>query len=223
MSGGPAAVCRGVTKIYRGTTGETRALESVDATIPSGALTVVMGPSGSGKSTLLLILAALDGRMSGVVEVGGARLDELSVRRRRKLRRRQIGFVFQRPSDNLISYLTVRQHLELAAAIRGAGSADIVGMASALGLEDRLHNRPHELSGGEQQRVAFAQAALGNPALVIADEPTAELDQLSGAAIINRLKEMASQGSSIVVATHDPEVALKADEKIFLADGRVTG
>jgi putative ABC transport system ATP-binding protein len=180
-----------------------------------------MGPSGSGKSTLLRILAGLDSPTEGSVEVGDAWLSRMSARKRRAVRRRVIGFVFQRPSDNLISYLTVAQHMELAAGIRGAGRSEIDEMLDALGVAHRTRNRPHQLSGGEQQRVAFAQAAIGAPALVVADEPTAELDSESAAAMIALLGHMAEQGSSIVVATHDPDIATAADHVVRLDEGKV--
>lgn len=223
MRGEPAAVCREVTKIYRRASGDTRALDEVEAVIPAGRLTVLMGPSGSGKSTLLRIIAGLDSPTSGSVEVGDAWLSTMNRRKRRSARRTGIGFVFQRPSENLISYLTVAEHMQLAAGIRKAGRAEIDDTLSALGIDHRAGNRPDELSGGEQQRLAFAQAVIGSPALLVADEPTAELDADSTQALISLLHHLTDEGRSIVVATHDPEVAAVADVVITLDEGRVVG
>lgn len=217
----PVAVCRDVGRIYRRPSGDTRALAEVDVAISSGALTVLMGPSGSGKSTLLRILAGLDRPTSGRVVVGGVSLSDAGSRKRRRMRRRAVGYVFQNPSENLISYLTVRQHMHLAAGIKGADEREAEGTLAALGIEHRADNRPHQLSGGEQQRLAFAQAALGAPEMIVADEPTAELDTESAQALVGSLKRLASRGSGIVIATHDPQIASAADAVVQLDDGRV--
>src|SRR5205807_2350851 len=174
-----AAEAKGLTKIYWTATGEVHALQAVDAWFPARAVTAVVGPSGSGKSSLLRILAALDRPTAGQVKIGGTELTALSAGRLRRMRRELVSYVFQRPSDNLVSYLTVEEHMHLAARLRGSPrelaleSRDLV---ETLGIGHRLHHKPHQLSGGEQQRLAFAQAVVGGPALVVADEPTAELD-----------------------------------------------
>lgn len=217
----PAASCREVTKIYKRRSGDTRALDGVSADIAPSALTVLMGPSGSGKSTLLRIIAGLDHPTSGSVEVGSSWLSEMSTRDRRAFRRRNIGYVFQRPPENLISYLTVMEHMELSAGIRGATHHEAEDLLALLGIDHRAGNRPHQLSGGEQQRLAFAQAAIGAPALVVADEPTAELDSASALHLMEVIRKLAERGSSIVVATHDPDVAKESDAIVRIEQGRV--
>lgn len=137
------------------------------------------------------------------------------------MRRRSIGYVFQNPSENLISYLTVRQHMRLAAGIKSADANEAEDALVALGIEHRAGNHPHQLSGGEQQRLAFAQASLGAPEMIVADEPTAELDTDSAQALVGSLKRLALGGSGIVIATHDPQIASAADVVVRLDEGRV--
>ncbi|CAN5586421.1 ABC transporter ATP-binding protein [soil metagenome] len=218
-----AASCDGVVKVYRSAGGDVCALDRVSAEFRSGAVTAIVGPSGSGKSSLLKILAGLDRPTSGQVEVGGAWFSGLRTGQLRRARRRLVGYVFQRPSDNLISYLTVLEHLELAARLRRhrpSGEAD--ELLELLGLQHRKANLPHQLSGGEQQRVAFAQAVIGAPALVVADEPTAELDSHSAEALIATVTDLARMGTAVVVATHDRPVFEAADHRLWLEDGTVT-
>lgn len=215
-----AASCRAVRKVYRGATGDTVALDDVDADLPVGEVTALTGPSGSGKSSLLRICAGLDEPTAGSVYVGDVAMADLSAAKRRRVRRKLTGYVFQRPSDNLIAYLTVEQHLELARGIRGSDE-DPLPLLEMLGIEHRLHNRPDQLSGGEQQRLAFAMAAVGSPPLVLADEPTAELDTASAQALIEVLEDLASRGTAVVVATHDPSVAAMAGRKIRIESGKV--
>lgn len=217
-----AASCDSVVKVYRSAAGEVRALNGVDAEFAVGDVTAVVGPSGSGKSSLLRLLAGLDRPTSGQVEVGGAWFSGMSAGKLRRARRALVGYVFQRPSDNLISYLDVLEHLELAARLRGrrpAGEAD--QLLELLGLVTRRHNLPHQLSGGEQQRVAFAQAVIGTPAIVVADEPTAELDSRSGEALLATVVELARMGTAFVVATHDPSVYDASHRKLFIEDGKI--
>jgi putative ABC transport system ATP-binding protein len=217
-----AASCDGVVKVYRSAAGDVRALDGVDAEFGSGAVTAIVGPSGSGKSSLLRIVAGLDRPTAGQVEVGGAWFSGLRTGQLRRARRRLVGYVFQRPSDNLISYLNVSEHLELAARLRRhriSGEAD--ELLAMLGLEHRKANLPHQLSGGEQQRVAFAQAVIGAPAIVVADEPTAELDSHSAEALIATVAELARMGTAIVLATHDRPVFEAADHQLWLANGAV--
>ena len=215
------AQCRNVGKMYRRASGETWALHEVDGDFRSGVVTALTGPSGSGKSSLLRILAGLDRPTLGSVVIGDEDLSTMRARRRRKIRRRLVGYVFQRPSENLISYLTVSEHMNLAAGIRGAPRSESLEVLGLLGIDHRLENRPDQLSGGEQQRLSFAMAAVGSPAVVVADEPTAELDAASATALIELLGGLARSGVAVIVATHDPSVAGMADVAIRLEEGRV--
>lgn len=215
------AHCREVSKTYRRATGEVPALDRVDVDFQAAAVTALVGPSGSGKSSLLRIVAGLDKPDAGEVSVGDVDIAKLSARARRRFRRASIGYVFQRPSDNLISYLTVMEHMDLAARIRGASHEGSVEILERLGLAARSANRPYQLSGGEQQRLAFGLAAIGSPSLVIADEPTAELDHESGAALMGIVTSLARTGTSVIIATHDPEVASLADVSVILDEGKV--
>jgi putative ABC transport system ATP-binding protein len=215
-----AASCTGLVKIYWSATGEVHALKGIDAGFPAGRITAVVGPSGSGKSSMLRILACVDRPTAGQVKVGRADVSGMNARRRRSVRRRQVGYLFQRPSDNLVPYLTALQQVELAGRLRGRGNrATAVDLLRTVGLAGREKHLPHQLSGGEQQRVAAAAAVMGSPALVVADEPTAELDSTSGTALMELLVELAGRGVGFVVATHDPVVMRKADRILSLRHG----
>jgi putative ABC transport system ATP-binding protein len=207
-----------VVKIYWTATGEVNALRGVDTVFPAGSVTAIVGPSGSGKSSLLRIVAGMDRATAGQVIVGGTDLSPLSEAHRRRLRRTMVGYVFQRPSENLIPYLTVREHLEHAASLRGTDD-DVDRLLERLGLGARAEHRPPQLSGGEQQRTAFAQAVVGRPALLVADEPTAELDHATGAALLRTVHELAASGVGVVMSTHDPQVVESADRTYYLRHG----
>ncbi|MFP5298717.1 MAG: ABC transporter ATP-binding protein [Actinomycetota bacterium] len=196
-------------------------MDGVSVDLIAGAVTALVGPSGSGKSSLLRIVAGLDRPDEGTVTVDGVNLTSLSAAGRRKLRRTKIGYVFQRPSDNLIPYLTVMEHMQLAAKIRSADHGEAADLLERLGIAHRAGNRPDQLSGGEQQRLAFGLAAIGQPPLMIADEPTAELDSGSGQRLMQLIASLAERGSAVVIATHDPEVAGVADRSVVLDEGRV--
>jgi putative ABC transport system ATP-binding protein len=215
----PAASCSGLVKIYRTATGEVHALKGIDAVFPTAALSAVVGPSGSGKSSLLRLLAGLDRPSAGQIQIGGVRLSGLSLTGLRRVRRRLLGYVFQRPADNLISYLSVAEHLQLAARLRGVRHPNDGELLELLGLADRRHHLPHQLSGGEQQRLAFARAVAGNPPVVVADEPTAELDRASGAALLAAVSALAARGTGLVLATHDPTVVRLAERTLYLRHG----
>jgi putative ABC transport system ATP-binding protein len=215
-------VCDGLVKEYATATGTVRALKGVDASFPAGRLTAVVGPSGSGKSSLLRILACVDRPTAGSVRVGGADVAALGARGRRRVRRELIGYVFQQPGDNLMPYLTAREQLELAARLRGRARPEEPGrLLATLGLEHRAGHRPEQLSGGEQQRLAFAAAVIGGPALVVADEPTAELDTEAGERLMQAVLGLRAQGVSLVVSSHDPVVTGAVDGVVRLHDGEV--
>jgi putative ABC transport system ATP-binding protein len=215
-------VCAGVVKEYATATGTVRALKGIDAAFPAGQVTAVVGPSGSGKSSLLRILACVDRPTAGSVRVGDLDVAALGARGRRRVRRRQVGYVFQRPSDNLLPYLTAREQLDLAARLRGGQRAgEVERLLAALGLEHRAGHRPEQLSGGEQQRLAFAAAVIGGPALVVADEPTAELDSEAGERLMRAVLGLREQGTSLVLSSHDPVVTGAVDGILRLHDGEV--
>jgi putative ABC transport system ATP-binding protein len=215
-----SASCTGLVKIYWSASGEVHALKGIDAAFPAGKITAVVGPSGSGKSSMLRILACVDRPTAGQIRVGAADVSGMSQRRRRGVRRRQVGYLFQRPSDNLIPYLTAIQQVELSARLRGGEDRkEPAELLETVGLAGREKHLPHQLSGGEQQRVAVAAAVVGSPALVVADEPTAELDSGSGTALMDLLGQLADRGVGFVVATHDPVVMKKADRILSLRHG----
>jgi putative ABC transport system ATP-binding protein len=216
-----AASCSGLVKTYSTATGRVHALKGIDAEFSAGAVTAVMGPSGSGKSSLLRLLAALDLPSAGRVLVGGRDLGTLSPPRLRIVRRGVVGYVFQRPADNFISYLTIEEHLTLAG---GAGARpDAEELLAQLGLTERKQSLPRELSGGEQQRAAFAVALMASPQLVVADEPTAELDSVSGEHLLGVVRGLVSTGVAFVVATHDRNVMRIADDVVELEHGARRG
>jgi putative ABC transport system ATP-binding protein len=216
----PAVWLEGVVRTYRTPTGEVRALRDVTATLPRGGVSVVVGPSGSGKSSLLRLVAGLDRPTRGSIEVMGAEIGQASARTRRAVRRSTVGYVFQRPSDNFVGHLTVAQHLRLAAGSRGDDDA-VMAMVDSLGIARQLERLPRELSGGEQQRAAFAQALASGAVLVVADEPTAELDADAAEAVLDRIASVAAQGITFVLATHDRSVMALADHRITLQHGVV--
>lgn len=216
------ASCVGVVKIYWTATGEVHALKGIDALFSAGTVTAVVGPSGSGKTSLLRILAGLDRPTAGSVLIGDQELSTLSQRHLHRFRRNSVGYVFQRPSENLISYLSVIEQLDYAARLKGmVGGSQTTELLDGLRLDDRKHHLPHQLSGGEQQRVAFARAAVGNPVLLIADEPTAELDSESAEAVLQTVMELAQRGIAVVVSTHDPQVVHASDRTLFLRHGAI--
>ena len=221
-----AAVCRGVGKTYRTATESVTALADVTLAVPRAQVTVVVGPSGSGKSSLLRLLACIDRPDTGEVSIAGQRVDRLGARARRRLRRQQVAYLFQRPGENLLPYLDAVAQVQLAGRLRGAAVADEEALAllDRLGLAGRADHRPAQLSGGEQQRLAVACGVVGSPALVVADEPTAELDTAAAERVLAAMEDLAQDGVGFVLSSHDPRVMAVADGFIRLDHGRlVTG
>ncbi|QGQ19426.1 ATP-binding cassette domain-containing protein [Cellulomonas sp. JZ18] len=220
----PAAVVRGVVRTYGTGPTAVRALDGVDLDVAAGRLTAVMGPSGSGKSTLMHALAGLDRVDAGSVRLGDVELTTLGERQRTLLRRERVGFVFQ--SFNLVPSLTALENITLPLRLAGrrADAAWLEELVGTLGLQDRLTHRPHELSGGQQQRVAVARALVTRPDLVLADEPTGNLDSRHGHALLTFLQRATRElGQTVVMVTHDASAAAFADRVVLLADGRVAG
>lgn len=218
----PRATCSSLTKRYAiAGSAPVTALHDVAAEFLPGEVTVVAGPSGSGKSTLLRLLACLDRPDSGALLVDGRDTTRMSAAARRRLRRRRIGYLFQQPSANLIDYLTAREHLQLAARLRGTGAGDVDRLLDALGLAGRADHRPAQLSGGEQQRLGVAFAGIGDPALLVCDEPTAQLDHVAGGHVVDALRRLADDGGCVVVSSHDPAVVDRADRVVRVEHGRV--
>jgi len=219
----PAAAALSATKVY-GAGGDTavRALDDVTVEFPEGRFTAVMGPSGSGKSTLLHCLAGLDSLTTGRILVGDTDLGSLSDKQLTLLRRDRIGFVFQ--AYNLVPTLTAAENIALPLLLAGRRPDPdwFDEIVATVGLGDRLGHRPSELSGGQQQRVAVARALATRPQIVLADEPTGNLDSRSGAEILGFLRRAVTEfGQTVVMVTHDPVAAGYADAALFLADGRV--
>jgi ABC-type lipoprotein export system ATPase subunit len=210
-----------VSKTHLAASGPVHALSEVSLEVPAGAVTLVVGRSGSGKSTLLRLLACMDRPDAGEVVVDGVDVGGGSERSRRSVRRTAVGYVFSRPSDNLLPYLAAIEQVELAAGMRGLSRTTAPALLERLGLSGRSRSLPVELSGGERQRLAFAAAAVGSPRLLVADEPTAELDSASVAGLLVVLTELADAGSGVVVATHDPRLLDIADSVVRLDGGRV--
>jgi ABC-type lipoprotein export system ATPase subunit len=207
------ASCDELHLSYRTATGEVEALRGVAAAFPAGSVTAVVGPSGSGKSTLLKVLAGLVPPSRGSVLVAGRRLERLAPRQRRAYRRDVVSFVSQSPAENLLPHLSIREQLP-----SNARSAKLL---ADLAVDHRADELPPALSGGEQARAALAVALARALPLLISDEPTAELDELSGRRVVETLRQAAQMGTAIVVATHDPDVVGAADRVLRLAAGRI--
>jgi putative ABC transport system ATP-binding protein len=225
--GADAAISlRRLTKVFGSGETEVRALDGVDLEIARGQMAAIMGPSGSGKSTLLHLIGALETPTSGTIALAGRRFEGLDDRELTLLRREQIGFVFQ--FFNLLPALTAEENVLLPALIAGRRDREIRDRAQALinrvGLGERAHHLPSELSGGEQQRVSIARALVMEPKLVLADEPTGNLDSRSEAQVLELLSELnRAEGHTIVIVTHDPGAAAIASRVVFLRDGRIAG
>lgn len=215
---------RGLTKTYRSPGGAiVQALNGVTLSIPPGQFVAVMGPSGCGKSTLLHLLGGLDRPTAGEAYLGTTRLDTLSEAQRAILRRREIGFVFQ--FFNLIGNLSIADNVELPALLAGSSASEArrrrVALLAELGIADKANSAPATLSGGQQQRVALARALINRPAVLLADEPTGNLDTTSTREVLALLRRYNEAGQTILLVTHDARVASIADRIITMRDGQI--
>ncbi|GAA0499391.1 ABC transporter ATP-binding protein [Paractinoplanes deccanensis] len=217
---GAAVTLQDITRVYGRGQAAVRAVDGVTLDFPRGSWTAVMGPSGSGKSTLLHCAAGLERVDSGRVLIGDTDITAAGDSQLTALRRTRIGFVFQ--SFNLIGSLTAEQNVALPLRLAGQrpSRADVRATLAAVGLADRVRHRPRELSGGQQQRVAIARAMVTRPEVLFADEPTGALDSSAARTVLDLMRAMADAGQSIVMVTHDPGAAARADSVVFLRDGR---
>jgi putative ABC transport system ATP-binding protein len=219
-----AAVLKGITRTYRVESVDVQALRGIDLQIRANCLTAISGPSGSGKTTLLNLIGCIDRPDRGALEVVGTPVGSLSDNALSDFRARSLGFVFQ--SFNLIPVLTAYENVEYPLRLTGLSATRrrerVLAMLDAVGLSAHARHRPGQLSGGQQQRVAIARALAGAPRMVLADEPTANLDSQTGASIIELMRQMQREYAvSIVVCSHDPKVIAAADDTVTIQDGRI--
>ena len=224
MKSDPVLVLEAVSKIYRQGRQSIRALDAVDLTISQGEFAAIAGPSASGKTTLLNLAAGLDEPDSGKVLLGDRDLTAMSRRAKARLRLHQVGFVFQ--SYNLVPVLSAQENAEFILLLQGVSpkerQARVRQILKEVGLEGVEHRRPSELSGGQQQRVAVARAIAADPILVLADEPTANLDSQTALALLDLMERLNRQhGTTFLFSTHDPRVMKRARRLIELVDGRI--
>ena len=223
----PAIVCQNLVKIYKGGSLEVVALQGLDLRVAAGEMVGIVGKSGSGKSTLLAILGGYDVPSAGTVRVAGHDLLALSTREITRYRREVVGFVWQQTGRNLLPYLTAAQNVEQPLYYAGTGGkaarARAAELLTLVGLGDRQRHKPADLSGGEQQRVAIATALANHPRIILADEPTGELDSGTAADILRVLQEAQRQlGVTVIVVTHDKAVGAVADRMVAIRDGRTS-
>jgi putative ABC transport system ATP-binding protein len=222
--GTPIVEAREVTKIYRQGEIEVIALNKLSLAVQPGEFTAICGPSGSGKTTLLNLIGALDRPTSGQVFVEGQELGPMSRKQLSELRRDRIGFVFQ--AYNLMPVLTAYENAELVLALQGVDEAErrerVMGLLKEVGLDGKTHRRPDELSGGEQQRVAIARAIASNPAVVLADEPTANVDSETADKLLDLMEQLnRERGVTFIFSTHDPRVMDRARRLVRIVDGHI--
>jgi len=215
---------RELIKVYSSGELEVTALRGMDITIKRGEIIAIIGPSGCGKTTLLNIIGALDLPTAGMIFIDGIDIKKMDERKLSQFRRQKIGFIFQ--NFNLISTLTAEENIELPMRINGLKVSTIKertkDLLKAIGLEDRKHHRPDQLSGGEQQRTAFAVALGNDPSIILADEPTGELDSETGREIMDLFKALSKQmGKTEVIVTHDQRISSIADRTLKIIDGRI--
>lgn len=204
---------------------EVHALRDVDFSASGGEYIAIMGPSGSGKSTLLNILGLLDRPDGGTYELDDIMTTSLDDRKQANVRRHKIGFVFQ--FFHLVPRLTAEQNVELPLVLAGVDKTErkkrVLETLESFGIGDRVHHRPDQLSGGQRQRVAIARATIMKPTVILADEPTGNLDRASGNDVVDILEELNSQGITLIMVTHDPELGERAKRRIKMVDGRIEG
>ena len=213
-----------IYKIYSVGGEEVRALDGIDLDIQENEYLAIMGPSGSGKSTLMNMIGCLDTPTSGLYEFEGEMVQVMDDSQLASIRNRKIGFVFQ--TFNLLPKATAQHNVEIPLVYANIRKSQRIEMASnaleSVGLSDRSHHRPNELSGGQRQRVAIARALVNNPSIILADEPTGNLDSKSGHEIMNILDELHKRGNTIILVTHEDEIAQHANRVIRLFDGKIT-
>ncbi len=213
-----------VWKIYGKGRGRVEALKGINLEVKSGEFISIMGPSGSGKTTLLSIMGLLTKPSAGKVYILGKDATKLKDREATLLRRKTIGFVFQ--TFNLVPWLTALENIELALAIgnyKGDKRRKAMKLLDTVGLRERAHHKPLQLSGGEQQRVAIARALANDPSIILADEPTGNLDSISGLQVVEMLASLTEEGRTVVMVTHDEFMAKKADRIVRIRDGKIEG
>jgi len=213
----------GVTKVFTTEDVETHALSGIHLDIKKGEYVTIAGPSGCGKSTLLAILGLLDSPSGGTYTLNNQAVQSLKLSDRARIRNREIGFIFQ--AFNLIGDLTVYENVELPLTYRGMGSAErkkrVHEALERVGMSHRVKHYPSQLSGGQQQRVAVARALVGSPSILLADEPTGNLDSANGESVMELMTELHRGGATICMVTHDPRYALLAQRTVRLFDGRI--
>jgi putative ABC transport system ATP-binding protein len=224
LSNGTLIKMQGVTKIFFTDELETHALDAIDLEIKKGEYLAIAGPSGCGKSTLLAILGLLDSPTEGNYSLNGQPVSSLKLSDRSRIRNREIGFIFQ--AFNLIGNLTVYENVELPLTYRGMATAERKGKVQrALERVEMAHRAKHypaQLSGGQQQRVAVARALVGDPMILLADEPTGNLDSKNGDSVMDLLRDIHQSGATICMVTHDPRYAGHAERTVHLFDGRIS-
>ena len=215
---------RNVSKIYHLGGEEIRALDDVSTDIEAGEFISIIGPSGSGKSTLMHILGCLDSPTKGTIELDGTMIHDASSRQLAAIRNRKIGFVFQ--FFNLLPKLNVLQNVELPMIYSGVSGKQrrerAMHALTLVGLENRSKHRPSQLSGGQQQRVAIARALVNSPKIIFADEPTGNVDSHTGEAILTLFRNLSKEGRTIILVTHDPEIAAVTPRRIEIRDGKIS-
>ncbi|MDE0621430.1 MAG: ABC transporter ATP-binding protein [Bryobacterales bacterium] len=219
----PLIRLEGVSKVFFTDEVETHALSGIDFEIRDGEYIAISGPSGCGKSTLLSILGLLDTPTAGVYRLNGESVEDLNARQRARIRNRQIGFIFQ--AFNLIGDLTVFENVELPLTYRGMPSSErkkrVEEALERVGMAHRMKHYPSQLSGGQQQRVAVARALGGDPSVLLADEPTGNLDSKNGEAVMDLLQDVHQGGATICMVTHDPRFEARAKKVVRLFDGKI--